>query len=229
MGVASPFFRELPLASHGLEWVTPRASAAHPLDNGDVVMLYHNAERTAEALGQDREAYWRSIGTIARDWSRLEGDLLSPIGFPTHPLHYARFGVQALLPAESYARMAFSTPRARALFAGCAAHSILPLTSPGSAAVALVLAAAGHANGWPIVRGGSQALANALEAHLRSLGGELSSGTSIERYDQLPKAGHFLFDTSPRAMARIMGDRFPSGFSQRLERFPYGPGSFKVD
>ena len=229
MGVASPFFRALPLDSYGLEWVTPRASAAHPLDNGDVVMLYHNVERTAEALGEDREAYWRTIGTIARDWPRLESDLLAPIGFPTHPLHYARFGLQALLPAGAYARMAFSTPRARALFAGCAAHSLIPLSSPGSAAVGLVLAAAGHAHGWPVVRGGSQSLANALEAHLRSLGGELSSGMNVERHDQLPTAGHLLFDTSPRAMAGIMGDRFPAGFSERLQRFPYGPGAFKID
>jgi phytoene dehydrogenase-like protein len=229
MGVASPFFRALPLAEHGLEWITPVAAAAHPLDNGEAVVLYNDVQRTAESLGKDRSAWLRTIGAIAADWTHVEADVLGPLGIPAHPLRFTRFGVQALMPAWAYARMAFSTVRARALLAGCAAHSLVPLTSTASVAVALVLAAAGHTRGWPLPRGGSRSLADALAAHFRSLGGEIVTGLAVQHRDQLPGARTTLFDTSPRAMAGIMGDRFPEGFRRQLERYRYGPGSFKVD
>jgi phytoene dehydrogenase-like protein len=229
MGAASPFFRALPLGQHGLEWITPVAAAAHPLDNGDAVMLWNDVERTADGLGSDAASWRRTVGTIARDWPKLEGDLLAPLGFPRHPLPYARFGLQALMPAGPYAKMVFSSARGRALFAGCAAHSLLPFSAPGSASVGLVLAAVAHARGWPVPRGGAHALAKSLADHFRSLGGDIATGTNIERHAQLPEARHLLFDTSPRAMAAIMGDRFPAAFSQRLRDYPYGPGSFKID
>lgn len=229
MGAASPYFRTLPLAAHGLEWITPAAAAAHPLDNGEAVVLYNDVWRTADQLGEDRRAWHRTVGTIADDWPHLEPDLLGPLGIPGSPFRFARFGLQALLPAQAYARLAFSSVRARALLAGCAAHSILPLTSPGSVAVGLALAAVGHHGGWPFPRGGSKSIADALSGSLRSLGGEIVTGLEIQHHDQLPRAATILFDTSPRAMARIMGDRFPARFSQRLERFRYGPASFKVD
>jgi phytoene dehydrogenase-like protein len=229
MAVASPFFRSLPLAQHGLSWITPPASAAHPLDGGEAVMLWKDAERTADALGADRARYRRTIGALAGDWDSIEADILAPLGFPTHPVSFARFALPALLPATAYARLAFSTARARALFAGCAAHSIVPLTRAGTTAVGLVLAAAGHACGWPVARGGSQSIANALAAHFRSLGGEIVTGTGIEKYEDLPAAARVMFDTSPRAMARIMGSRLPPGYARKLERYPYGPGAFKVD
>ena len=229
MAVASPFFRELPLGEHGLEWITPKAAAAHPLDSGEAVMVYNDIDRTAAALGVDQRRYQRAIGAIARDWLLLERDILAPIGFPSHPLSFARFGLPALLPAQLYSRLTFSTARARALFAGCAAHSVLPLSAPGSTAVGLVLASVGHAHGWPVARGGSQSIADALVANLRAHGGEIITGVNVERHDQLPKAEVVLFDTSPRAMAKIMRDRFPSGFSGKLNRYSYGPGAFKVD
>lgn len=229
MAVASPFFRELPLGQHGLEWITPTAAVAHPLDGGDAVILYDDVERTAATLGVDQRRYLRTFGAIAHDWPRLERDILGPIGFPRHPLSFARFGLPALLPAQVYARLSFSSARARALFAGCAAHSILPFSAPGSTAVGLALAAVGHARGWPVARGGSRSIADALTATLRSHGGEIVTGVNVERHEQLPKAEVLLFDTSPRAMARIMGHRFPSDFSANLERYRYGPGAFKVD
>jgi phytoene dehydrogenase-like protein len=229
MGVASPFFRSLPLARLGLEWITPPAAAAHPLDGGYAVMLWNDAERTADALGADRARWRRTIGTLARDWANIEADILAPLGFPAHPLAYTRFALPALLSARSYASIAFSTARARALFAGCAAHSILPLTNAGSAAFGIVLAAVGHAHGWPVARGGSQSIANALAAHFRSLGGEIVTGANIENYEQLPKTPRIMFDTSPRAMVRIMGDRLPHSFARKLERHPYGPGLCKID
>jgi phytoene dehydrogenase-like protein len=229
MGAASPFFRELPLARHGLHWITPPAAAAHPLDNGDVVMLYNDVERTAERLGPDRARYLRTIGAIAKDWPRLERDILAPLGFPRHPLLFARFGAQALMPAELYARVAFRSVHARALFAGCAGHAILPLSSPGSAAVAIVLAAAAHARGWPVARSGSISIAAAMASHLIELGGEIEPCQNIEEFAQLPGAKHLFFDTSPRAMADIMGERFPRRFSWQLRQYPYGYGAFKVD
>ena len=228
-GASSPFFRELPLARHGLQWITPPAAAAHPLDNGEVVMLYNDVERTAEGLGVDRVRYLRTIGAIARDWPRLERDILGPLGFPAHPLAFTRFGLQALMPAELYARLAFRSYRARALFAGCAAHSILPFASPGSAAVAIVLAATAHASGWPVARSGSISVAAALASHLIELGGDIEPCQDIRDFGQLPDAKHVFFDTSPRAMADIMAERFPARFSWKLRNYPYGYGAFKVD
>jgi phytoene dehydrogenase-like protein len=229
MAVASPFFRGLPLASLGVEWITPPAAAAHPLDDGTAVMLYNDQSETARGLGADERAYRRTVGAIAKQWHKLEGDILGPIGFPSHPFSYARFGVQALMPASAYATIAFSTERARALFAGCAAHSIIPLSYPGSTAIAIALMAVGHAHGWPAVRGGSQRLADALAARLRSLGGEIATGVRVTDRKQLPKAERLLFDTAPRTMATVMGDRLPNGFSKRLTSYSHGPAAFKVD
>ncbi len=229
MAVASPFFRSLPLAEHGLEWITPSAAAAHPLDGGRAVMLWNDVERTAEELGTDRTRYRRTIGALAQSWANLAPDLLAPIGFPQHPVSYARFGVQAIVPAQRYASLVFETERARALFAGVAAHSIVPLSYLGSAAIALVLSAVAHVHGWPVASRGSQSVADALAAHFRSLGGEIEVGSRIDRHEQLGGAAQLLFDTSPQAMARIMGDRLPRGFSERMKRYTNGPGVFKID
>lgn len=228
MAVASPAFLELQLEQHGLEWIRPHAAAAHPLDDGEAVLLYNDADRTAELLGEDRSTYQRTIGAVARAWPRIENDLLGPIGFPSHPVAYAKLGLPGLLPAQLLARR-FSTTRGRALFAGCAAHSILPFSAPGSSAFALALAAVGHVHGWPVARGGSQSIANALVKVLRGNGGEIVTGEKIERHEQLPKGEVILFDTSPRAMAAIMRDRFPRGFAGKLRRYRYGPGAFKLD
>ena len=229
LGASSPFFRTLPLAKYGLDWITPAAATAHPLDGGEAAIIWNDVERTAESLGADRARYLQTIGVLARDWENLEADILSPLGFPAHPISFARFGVQALMPAQGYANMMFSTARARAMFAGVAAHAIVPLTYAGSAAVALVLAGVAHARGWPVARGGSQSIANALAAHFQSLGGEIVTGGPITSHEQLGDVRHLLFDTSPRSMARIMGSRFPHAFARKLERYPNGPGAFKID
>jgi phytoene dehydrogenase-like protein len=229
MGISSPFFRSLPLGHHGFEWIVPGAAAAHPLDSGDATILWNDVERTAAGLGADAGRWKRGIGAVARDWPILEPDVLAPIGIPRNPLAFTRMALPGLLPADSYARLAFSGERARALFAGVAAHSILPFSSISSAAIGIVLSAVGHARGWPVARGGSQSLANALVAHYQSLGGEIATGIRIERHEQLPKAEQYFFDTSPRAMARILNPRLPDGFRHSLERYRYGPGVFKLD
>jgi phytoene dehydrogenase-like protein len=228
LGAGSPVFKALELERHNLEWIAPDSAAAHPLDDGSAVLIHNDAGRTADELGRDARPYRNSIGRVARDWARLERDILSPIGIPTHPLAFARFGIPALLPASVFVRL-FSTTRGRALFAGCAAHSSLPLSTAGSAAFGLVLSATGHVNGWPVARGGSQSVADALASVIRVNGGEIVTGVQVERREQLPTAKVTLFDTSPVTMARIMRDAFPAGYVRSLERFRYGPGAFKVD
>jgi phytoene dehydrogenase-like protein len=228
MGAASPVFRELDLGSHGAEWLHPEACAAHPLDDGTAVLLHRDVARTAEQLGADMTRYRRTVGAIAADWTRVEVDLLSPIGFPAHPFSFAKLGLPGLLPASAFARF-FSTTRARALFGGCAAHSILPFSAPGSTAFGLALAGVGHAHGWPVARGGSQSVATALANVIRSNGGEIVTGVNIERRAQLPRSDVLFFDTSPRAMAAIMADAFPADYAASLREYRYGPGAFKVD
>jgi phytoene dehydrogenase-like protein len=229
MAAASEFFRRLPLAEFGLAWITPPTAAAHPLDSGEAVLLTNDVAETARLLGADRSHYLHTIGAIAKRWPAIESNVLGPLKMPEHPVDFGLFGLLALLPANIFAKATFSSVRARALFAGTAAHSIRPLSSPGSAAIGLVLSAVAHAYGWPIPKGGSQAIANALLRYFESLGGEIITEFKVESWRQLPPSRVVLFDTSPRTMARIAADRLPRSYVRALERYPYGPGIFKLD
>lgn len=230
LGSASPFFQKLPLAAHGLEWIHPQAPLAHPLDDGSAVLLERSIEATATGLGPDANAYIRLIGPLARRCDRLLPMILRPpLSLPRYPLLLLRFGIPALLPARLLASLAFKGERARALFSGIAAHSHLSLDSLLSASFGLALALLGHAAGWPIARGGSQKIADALAAHLRALGGRIVTKTRVESLDALPPAGRILLDLSPRQVLRICGDQFPASYQERLRRYRYGPGVFKID
>lgn len=230
LGVASPFFRALPLADYGLEWIHPLAPLAHPLDNGAAAVLERSIEATGATLGRDAGAYRRLMAPLVANWDRLVGDLLGPLPLPPrYPLTLARFGLRALWPAQALARTVFKRDPARALFAGMAAHSMLPLAAPLTAAFGAVLGAAGHAVGWPFARGGSQRIADALAAHLRALGGEIITGVRITSIEELPPARTLLFDTSPDQLACIAGERLPRGYRRALARYRYGPAAFKVD
>ena len=230
LGAVSPAFSDLPLAAHGLQWVEPPAAVAHPLDDGSAVVLERSIDETAAQLGGDGDAYRRLYEPYLRRWQQLEPALLGPIvRAPRHPLAIARFGLQGLRPAASLARSTFRGQRARALFAGVAAHSILPLEHPASAAFALVLSVLGHRVGWPFARGGSQNLTDALAGHLRSLGGDIRAGEPVDSLDELDGTRLILCDVSPRELVRIAGDRLPPRYRRRLERFRHGPGSFKLD
>jgi phytoene dehydrogenase-like protein len=229
LGVASPFFRDLPLDQHGLEWIYPMASLAHPLDDGTAVMIEGTVKQTAANLGPDAGAYRQLMGTLVDGWQGLLDDILGPLRFPSHPLLMARFGLSALLPAATLARMAFRGERARALFAGMAAHAMLPLTSPATAAIGLILGFLAHSVGWPLARGGSQYIADSLGAHLESLGGEIRTSSPVHSARDLPQARAILFDTSPRTLVEVAGDRLPAGYRDALLRFRYGPGVFKLD
>ena len=229
LALASPFFRTLPLSQYGLAFIQPDAPLAHPLDDGTAVIVERSVEQTAAGLGRDGASYARLFGPLARDWAKLESLLLGAMKFPAHPLIAARFGLDALRSASSLAKSKFRDARARALFAGLAAHSILPLEDSPSAAFGLMLGILAHAVGWPIVRGGTQKLADALAAHLRSLGGEIRTGTRVASIDELPSNSTVFCDVSPRALAAIAGSRFTPGFRAALERYRYAPGVCKVD
>jgi len=229
LGVASPFFRDLPLADHGLEWIFPPACLAHPLDDGTAVLVEGTVGETAASLGQDAATYRRLMGPLVAGWQGLLGDLLGPLRVPRHPLLMGRFGLVGLLPAVTLARVAFRSERARAVLAGMASHAMMPLTRPATAAFGLVLALVAHAIGWPMARGGSQRIADALGAHLRSLGGQIITGHPVRSMAELPDARVILFDTSPRQLVEIAGERLPAGYRRALSRYRYGPGIFKAD
>ena len=229
LAAGSPFFSTLPLSEHGLEWVYPDASVAHLLDDGTAVMLEGSVEATGETLGRDAGAYRRLFGPLVNDWGRLAEALLGPLRPPRHPVALARFGLRAVRSARGIAEGRFKEERARALFAGLSAHSFLPLDRFPSAAFGLVLGTAGHAIGWPMPKGGSQSIADALASYLRSLGGEIVLGRRVDSMDELETSRAVLFDVSPRQLSHIAGDRLPSGYRRRLGRYRYGPGVFKLD
>lgn len=230
MGVLSPFWRTLPLQQHGLEWIHPRYSVAHPLDGGTAAVLCESMEETAERLGTDAGAWRGLMGPLLKgNAHRLVADILEPVGVPRRPLRMAHFGIRGLWPAGLFASTVFKTPQAKALFAGLAGHSILPFDAPLSAAVGLVFALTGHMTRWPIARGGSAAIPAALSAYFTSLGGTIETGRWVGSLDDVPECRAILFDTSPGPMADICGDALPSGYVRRLRRFEYGPGVFKLD
>jgi phytoene dehydrogenase-like protein len=227
--VASPFWRTLPLAAHGLEWIEPSAMIAHPFDDGTAVMVERSLEATAATLGADGDAYRRTIGAVVDNWPQLERAVLGPFTLPRHPFVLARFGVDALRSAEGLARSAFANERTRAMFAGIAAHGMMPLDRLLTAGVGLTLGAMCHVAGWPIPRGGAQNLTKALVAHLQSLGGEVVVDSPVTSVDDLPPARIVMCDLSPKPLLRIAGHKFPAAYRHALERYRYGPGVFKVD
>ncbi len=227
---ASPFFRNLDLGRFGLELIDPPAPLAHVLDGGRVAVLERSVTETAAGLGADRTAYRRLMAPLVRDADAVMDLVLGPIfRVPRHPLVAARFGLPGLRSADGLARGRFRGDEARALLAGVGAHSMLRLERPLTASFGLVLAITAHAYGWPVVRGGTGQLADALAAELRSLGGEIVTGHPVTAISELPAARAVLFDTTPRALVAIAGERLPDRYRRRLEGFRYGPGVVKVD
>jgi phytoene dehydrogenase-like protein len=229
MAVASAFFRSIPLAEHGLEWIHPPLPLAHPLDDGSAAVLARSVTETGDSLGPDAAAYARHLGPLVAGAEGLFADALGPLRIPRHPVTMLRFGMSAMRSASGLAKSWFQGSHAQALVAGLAGHSILPLEQGLSAAVALMLGIAGHAVGWPVPRGGSQSISDALASYLRSLGGELVTDCRVESFAQLPPARAYLFDTAPRNLARICEAELPGGFRRKLTRFRHGPGVFKLD
>ena len=229
LAIGSPFLKRLPLARYGLEWIHAPYTVAHPLDDGSAVLLRRSVIATAEGLGIDAAAYRKLMMPLAADWDNIAAGALAPLRLPRNPLAMARFGMRALRSARGLAESAFRGERARALFAGVAAHAILPLEQPGSAAAGLLLQTAAHAVGWPMPKRGAQSIADAMAAYLKALGGDLATGVSVESAADMPPARATLLDVSPRALAAIMGERLPSDYRRKLARFQHGPGAFKLD
>jgi phytoene dehydrogenase-like protein len=229
LAVSSPAFRKFPLLEHGLRWIQPPLPVAHPLDDGSAVVLDGDIDSTCERLGADGTRYRRLITPFVEQWSRLSEEILRPIHVPQQPWLLARFGFLALMPATAAARQFFRTERARALFAGLAGHSVLPLENYGSAAFGWVLAAAAHAVGWPIPCGGSQRISDALASYFKALGGQILPNTPIRSLAELDDFDVRLCAVTPRQFLDIAGDRLPNAFRQTLRKYRYGPGVFKVD
>lgn len=228
MAASSPFFSTLSLEKHGLQYIYPPASAAHPFDDGTAAVLTKSLTTTAQQLGDDAGVYRELIDPVVRHWPQLAERILGPLRFPQHPAQMAEFGMRALRSARAISRT-FSTEKAKGLWAGMAAHSIMPFNKITTAAIGLVLMAAGHLRGWPMARGGSQQIANALASHFISLGGKIETGVHVKALDQLPAANAILFDVTPRQLLEIAGHKFSAIYSWQLKRYRYGPGVFKVD
>jgi phytoene dehydrogenase-like protein len=228
LAVASPFLKTLPLADYGLNYLYPEIDAAHPLEHANSAFLCREIDETARHLGDDEKAYRKLMGAVTKNWPLIDADVLGPLHFPKHPLALASFGLDAIKPVTVLAKN-FKTKQGKALLAGMAAHAMQPLTNMTTSAIALVLMAAGHLKGWPVPKGGSSSIANALAAYFVSLGGKIETGTYITSLDQLPSAHALLFDVTPKQLLQIAGHKFSSIYKWQLERYRYGLGVYKID
>ena len=229
LAVASPFFQTLPLEKHGLEFIQPPASLAHPFDDGSAVLLKKSVAETAANLGADGENYQSLFGNLTEKFDELAPDILAPLRIPKHPFLLADFGLKAFRSAVGLADDFFSQIRARALFAGCAAHSMISLEDVPSAAYGLVLHLTGHSVGWGFPKGGAKNISSALAEYFLSLNGEIKTGCRVSNIDDLPASKVILFDLTPRQIVKIAGHRLPDLYRRRLENYQYGAGVFKVD
>ncbi|MDB5062679.1 MAG: FAD-dependent oxidoreductase [Mucilaginibacter sp.] len=228
LAAGSPFFKTLPLHNHGLEYLYPEVDAAHPFDNGTAAIIKRSIDETARLLRSDAQTYLDLFKPLVKSWPALAPDVLGPLHFPKEPLAMAKFGLNALQPATLLAKR-FKTMEAKGLFAGMAAHAIQPLNNIATSAIGLVLMANAHLGGWPIPKGGSQQIANALASYFLSLGGKIQTDTYVTSLQQLPSAHAVLFDITPKQLLQIAGHKFSPIYKWQLERYRYGDGVFKID
>jgi phytoene dehydrogenase-like protein len=229
LSLASPFFKSLPLAEYGIVWIESEIPLAHPFDDGTAAVLYRSVSETAATLGRDARAYEQLIGPLVMNQENLMEDILRPLHLPRHPLLLADFARHGLRSAKGLAGASFITDKARSLFAGLSSHAMMPLEKTATAAFGLILAMLGHAVGWPIVQGGSQRLADAMQRYFKELGGEVITGLSVTSLDDLPNARALLFDLTPRQILHLADRRFPRNYCRQLQQYRYGPGVFKID
>lgn len=229
LSLASPFFKRLPLAEQGLVWIEPEVALAHPFDDGTAAILHRSVSETAATLGPDAHAYEQLIAPLVKNHENLLAEILSPLHLPRHPLLLADFARHGLRSAVGLAQASFKTEKARGFFAGLASHAMLPLENNATAAFGLVLAMLGHAVGWPVIQGGSQRLADAMERCFKDLGGTVITGLPVTSLEHLPDARFLLFDLTPRQILQLAGHRFPENYCRELQKYRYGPGIFKID
>src|SRR5215813_2380637 len=229
LGAASPFFRSLPLAQHGVEWIHSPACLAHPFDQGSSAVLYQSIENTSATLGLDGAPYEKLFSVLARNSRELVQELLAPpIHLPRHPIPLMRFGIHAIQSAQRFSNRHFHLSRARGLFVGIAAHSNMPLDASPTAAFGLLLGMLGHAGGWPIVKGGSQKLSDALGSYFISLGGKIITGTHVSSLRQLPTSNAVIFDLTPRQVLKLTCEQLPPTSRWELQQYRYAPPVFKI-
>lgn len=229
LAAASPFFESRPFQMLGLQWIQPDAPLAHPLDDGTAVMLEANLEKTAEGLGTDRQRYIDLFAPLVESWPKLRHDVLAPLRIPSHPFALARFGLSAMLPASWLCRQRFEGQRARALFAGVAAHTMVPLSFAFTSAIGLVLGMAAHTVGWPFPKGGARNIADSMIRYLESLGGSVEVSHPIGDLAELLDYDAVLCDLTPAQFERVAGSQIAGAYRRSLNRFRYGPGVFKMD
>lgn len=230
MALCSPFMTEI-ADELAIDWVQPEIDAAHPIDDGTAGIFCKSIDETvAHMTPRDAKAYRRLLEGPVGNAEKLFGDLMGPLGIPKHPIAAGLFGVRTISPALGLARMQFESETTRAMFAGHAAHSVMPLDRPlTTSAIALMLMIAGHHKGWVFPRGGAGKISEALAAYLGRLGGEIHCNHRVETLDALPKANAYLFDTAPKNLARIAGARLPLNYRKKLNAYRHGPGIFKID
>ena len=229
MAVGARSLRELELERHGLEWCWPEVDLAHPLDGGDAGVVLRSLADTARGLREDGHRWERIFGSPARGFAELSEDIMRPIlHVPQHPIRLARFGLPAAMPATLIARK-FRTEQAKALWGGCAAHAFSPLGQPMSSSVGMALICAGHAYGWPVARGGSRAISDALAAVIAGHGGSIETGRRVTALADLPRADAVVLDLAPGAVAELAGNRLPAHIARAYRHYRHGPGAFKVD
>lgn len=226
---ASPFLKTLPLQEYGLEWIQPEIPLAHPLDDQPAGAIFHSLDKTVDHFGADGKTYRRAVEPFMEKWDGLLSDLLGPFSLlPDHPLLMARFGLNALRPAHWFAQR-YKTEKARAVFAGLAAHGIMPFDKVATSAIGLVLGIAAHTVGWPYPKGGSHAITEAMGDYFTSLGGKIETGIEITSVKELPQSSLLFFNNTPRQILDIAGDNLPSSYAKKLKNFKYGQGVFKMD
>lgn len=225
----SPALRPLELERHGLEWLWPEVDLAHPFDDGSAAAMLRSIDATAVGLGDSGSAWRRLFGPPAARFDQLSEEIMRPLAHrPRHPLLLARFGLRAL-PSIALLARALPTPQARALFAGTAAHAFTRFSTPLGASVGMALTCACHAYGWPVARGGSQAIADALAAVVREHGGKIETGRPVRSLDELPAAGAVLLDLAPGAVADLAGERLPARVARAYRRYRHAPAAYKLD
>lgn len=228
LAIASPFFKTLPLDQYGLEFINPTIAVAHPFEDGSAAVLHKSIEQTANALGVDKTSYEKLIQPLVKNKREILMEILSPFHFPKHPLVLAKFGLKAITSAAHLVKR-FHSKEARGLWAGMAAHAIQPLSNLTTSAVALVLMMTAHSEGWPVAKGGSVTIANALVSYFISLGGVIETDFYVRSIDQLPSADAVIFDVTPKQLLQIAGNKFSSFYKSQLQRYRYGMGVFKID
>jgi phytoene dehydrogenase-like protein len=229
LAVSSPFFSTLPLNNFGLEYIFPPVAAAHPFDDGSAANLVQSIIKTAETLNGDADFYNSFMSELVKNWPQLKDFVLGPFTFPKHPVTAAKFGYCALSSSYQFAKKHLHNKQSRGFWAGMAAHSMQPLTNLATSGFALMLLLLAHLKGWPIIKGGSQKLADALAGYFISIGGKIEVNTEITSLQKLPSSHAILFDVTPSQLLKIAGYKLSSLYQHQLKKYRYGMGVFKID